>query len=213
MFKSRYTGVLGQKIEVPLPPERPSYTASYLSEEIKEKYFKDLEKYNHEQSITFYQKQLNKITALYEHYRVSADSPDAKDQLIYLLALNHVPGFQPEFRKRAGRHKAWDDIILLELFVTVDRAITSKSMSRDGTKYTVERVCKHLIKHEPWSSLIKSSSISLPKEKTLQNKYAEAQHTSLVQMYLDSRGKGGIKRHFIDGILEELFKRRERNNP
>jgi hypothetical protein len=111
--KRRYTGELATPVVVPGPP---TFKGAVTPERVAEYW----ERYaQHPQDIF---RQLDaelgkRMSLLMKHYGIDERNDDAMSELAYLLACEHVPGFQlvAEPKTKRGRKRKWDGLQLQNL--------------------------------------------------------------------------------------------------
>lgn len=69
-----------------------------------------------------------KFPILLEHYGLSLDCAHVKDQLLMLLLMNHVPGFQPVYpdptpSKKVGQPPVWKQSGGIQLYLDVQKKV------------------------------------------------------------------------------------------
>lgn len=209
MPKKIYKGVLNTPIELPAPPNPPSQARQFLDAECMKGHEEKLSDYIKETYSELHAERLQKMLILYEHYNIDPEEQGADRQLAFLLAIDHVPGFQHSFPKKAGRSKKWGNVTLIKLFFEVSELLANKNAGHDVPKFHSSDACRYLIKREPWKSLISAKANTNHTAKVLENKFAEAKKSPLIIGYLAAKETGSpedkILVHFVEGLAKLPF--------
>lgn len=104
------------------------------------------------------------MNTLMEHYGIDPKSEEKWPILALALAADHVPGFQFQFKKSAGRKTDWDDLWYGVLYHEVEKVRGRRSASA---------ACGILSKHT-WNG-------KRLRPGTLENRYSQALKSAVVK--------------------------------
>ncbi len=177
-------------------PSYPSAGARAIWPELKEQSEKENAAWAMRSTSHKYMESTRKMGLLLEHYGLERDDPNNWFLLAFYLAQQFIPGFQTETKARSGRPRTWNSTWLTKLYLAVEE---KKQVAKTQKKrVTIENICHHLAKEEPWKTL------SNNKDGVLYDRYIESRKapmiallTSLEKDYPDARTK-------LSAVLEKI---------
>lgn len=140
---------------------------------------------------------LEKMALLLSHYKIDADDPERWFALSLHLAIDHVPGFKLDEKKKSGAPLDWDGWTLARLNFEV-----SDLMARN-VDMTIEAACETILSDSARRRSYPIGTGGKPvSTSTLMRRYHSSQNNPLVRMFQRMAAQSEAMRKIV---IAEIF--------